>query len=595
MSTSASDPNGSVDASGGGDAGTDSVRHKRNYSEVMQDRSHTQAGNNARIQQIMAGTGDDLAPTNAVVHEHTLGQSAAPLLSTGNSARKLISEYEEKINSLAKESAPDHTVYFSTVHSKTKGDVLVERTKKMKAGDASVGSSESVATDKQTFIPSTFVNSTISQFEERLRAKFDKIDVDKEGPKAVSASIQSTTPTATRPSCNSAQEEENEALMKRQAIRAIMHDTSLTPRERSLRLSSVDNSISVRFERMVEDEANELKRQTIRSIMQDSSLTADERIEWLQGLAMTEDAMEQRDRNDTEEEEEYGLGRGLSSSLQEHSVNDSSHYFSQQSQLSSHAEERDDNYGLAIATAIAQDDEPEYIYNAIEYEPDSKPPLHRNRRFRVYTCFALFVALVIVTTMTVFVTVLSKEDEVTNEYITKDEGPTTMPTTSPTTGREDSGIIEQLEAGVLLRGETFDTMADEDPRILALDWILHGDGMQLVSDDVNLYQRYALAVIAYAFDSEAWFVCGKRDINATTSECEVYDYIKNVTETFGVWLSSTDECGWYGVTCSDDGIVRGVELINNDLIGSIPHELTGECLNCVTWYCSGALFVLTIA
>jgi len=49
----------------------------------------------------------------------------------------------------------------------------------------------------------------------------------------------------------------------------------------------------------------------------------------------------------------------------------------------------DDNFGLAVATAIAPDDEPDYVYNAIEFDPEAKPPLHKNRRFRVYTYFAL--------------------------------------------------------------------------------------------------------------------------------------------------------------------------------------------------------------
>ena len=38
--------------------------------------------------------------------------------------------------------------------------------------------------------------------------------------------------------------------------------------------------------------------------------------------------------------------------------------------------------GLAVATAVTDADVyDEYIYSAIEYDPDSKPPLHRNRRF----------------------------------------------------------------------------------------------------------------------------------------------------------------------------------------------------------------------
>ena len=43
-----------------------------------------------------------------------------------------------------------------------------------------------------------------------------------------------------------------------------------------------------------------------------------------------------------------------------------------------------DSAGLAVATAIADDEEPDYVYNAVEYDPDAKPPLHKNRRFRAY-------------------------------------------------------------------------------------------------------------------------------------------------------------------------------------------------------------------
>mmetsp|Transcript_7515 Transcript_7515/g.15005 ORF Transcript_7515/g.15005 Transcript_7515/m.15005 type:complete len:272 (+) Transcript_7515:2989-3804(+) len=123
-----------------------------------------------------------------------------------------------------------------------------------------------------------------------------------------------------------------------------------------------------------------------------------------------------------------------------------------------------------------------------------------------------------------------------------------------------------------------------DPRLLALDWILHRDGMQLVSDDVNLYQRFVLAVFAYSLDSFAWYSCGKLGENFTVNieedvekfpenVCPVWNPYINRTETFGVWLSSTPECTWFGITCSDDGVVKGIELMYNDLIGQIPHEL----------------------
>jgi hypothetical protein len=141
------------------------------------------------------------------------------------------------------------------------------------------------------------------------------------------------------------------------------------------------------------------------------------------------------------------------------------------------------------------------------------------------------------------------------------------PTASPLTNREQSGIIEQIEAGVLQRGAVFANMTVDDPRRMALEWILHHDQMQLNSDDVNLYQRYVLALLAFSLDSLAWYYCGNhRMVNANETEdfvqedCDVLAATGELTK-HKVWLSSTDECEWYGVKCSsNDGVLRGLEL-----------------------------------
>ncbi len=65
-------------------------------------------------------------------------------------------------------------------------------------------------------------------------------------------------------------------------------------------------------------------------------------------------------------------------------------------------------------------------------------------------------------------------------------------------------------------------------------------------------------------------------MNFTDTSCSVYSQALNETRDFGIWLSGAPECSWYGVTCSADGIVRAVELINNNLAGVLPHELTGK-------------------
>lgn len=236
--------------------------------------------------------------------------------------------------------------------------------------------------------------------------------------------------------------------------------------------------------------------------------------------------------------------------------------------------------GLAVATAIDANDEDDYIYAAIEYDPDSKPPLHKNRRFRVYTCLALMIVAAVCAIVAVYVAKGSKGVEITEKEELWDGDPTTSPTLAPTTDREASGIREQVEAQILQRGANFTDMDPSDPRYQALDWILHYDQLQLDSDDVNLYQRYVLALLAFTFDSLAWYACGEHrkfgnvTENFVTEECRVQNMATGQVEEHSVWLSSTEECDWYGVICSSDEVVRGVELMGNDLIGEIPPEIS---------------------
>jgi hypothetical protein len=61
-------------------------------------------------------------------------------------------------------------------------------------------------------------------------------------------------------------------------------------------------------------------------------------------------------------------------------------------------------------------------------------------------------------------------------------------------------------------------------------------------DTSKLRQRYTLALIGIQFDYRAWFNNG-------------------TDQTSFDWLTITeDECKWFGVSCSDDGIVTAVEL-----------------------------------
>eukprot|EP00581_Thalassiosira_minuscula_P009418 CAMPEP_0183706430 /NCGR_PEP_ID=MMETSP0737-20130205/3263_1 /TAXON_ID=385413 /ORGANISM="Thalassiosira miniscula, Strain CCMP1093" /LENGTH=676 /DNA_ID=CAMNT_0025933843 /DNA_START=44 /DNA_END=2074 /DNA_ORIENTATION=+ len=236
--------------------------------------------------------------------------------------------------------------------------------------------------------------------------------------------------------------------------------------------------------------------------------------------------------------------------------------------------------GLAVAMAVDTANEDEYIYSAIEYDPDSKPPLHKNRRFRVYTCLAFVVVISVIVVVVVTIAKSAKGTDTEYEDVLVNGAPSQSPTPSPTTNREASGIREQIEAGVLQRGANWTTIPKDDPRYRALDWILHYDELKLESDDKNLYQRYVLALLAFALDSLAWYNCGEHRKFSNETEffveeiCEVQVKETGQLETHSVWLTSTDECEWYGVICSGDGVVRGIELMGNDLIGEIPPEIS---------------------
>ena len=171
--------------------------------------------------------------------------------------------------------------------------------------------------------------------------------------------------------------------------------------------------------------------------------------------------------------------------------------------------------------------------------------------------------------MVVNITKSTMADEIVSLSVNYTSPLSRSPMAAPTTNRKASGIRDQIEPGVLLRGVKFDDLDKKDPRWMALQWILFKDQMQLQSNDKNLYQRYVMALIAYTMDSLAWKYCGEHrefdpKFGNVTEEyvvenCTVVD-VTGEEEGSGVWLSSTGECGWYGAVCSSDDVLRGLQL-----------------------------------
>ncbi len=120
--------------------------------------------------------------------------------------------------------------------------------------------------------------------------------------------------------------------------------------------------------------------------------------------------------------------------------------------------------------------------------------------------------------------------------------------TNSTTPSRETLFVKVLESSVLQRNATFGDMDSDDPRYLALDWILNQDEMSVDADDKRLNQRYVLALLAFAFDYQAWKPIGENVASIVDGDN---------------WLSSADVCLWYNVTC-EENVIRYLYLGKQD-------------------------------
>jgi hypothetical protein len=130
-------------------------------------------------------------------------------------------------------------------------------------------------------------------------------------------------------------------------------------------------------------------------------------------------------------------------------------------------------------------------------------------------------------------------DLVESEIVYVTASPTRASTLPPTTAR-DSAVMQMIESSALQRSAQFSTMSADDPRVLALDWILHDDELQLEANHPGLIQRYTLALLAFQFDHLTWH----------------YDVANLTSDGTLDWLSSTHECEWYGISCHDTKVTE---------------------------------------
>ena len=74
----------------------------------------------------------------------------------------------------------------------------------------------------------------------------------------------------------------------------------------------------------------------------------------------------------------------------------------------------------------------------------------------------------------------------------------------------------------------------ENPVYLAFTWIAEDDPLFLCPDDINLLQRYVLALLYFATNGDNWSKCRRDGL----APCNA-----------GNFLSGVHECMWGGITC----------------------------------------------
>ena len=202
---------------------------------------------------------------------------------------------------------------------------------------------------------------------------------------------------------------------------------------------------------------------------------------------------------------------------------------------------KDSSVHLAVAKEVdpSVDDGP--IYEASYYEPNETPPRYKTRKCQIYTAIILFLIAVLITLAVVF-SIKKRKERSTVIYIPKNR-----------TQSRESFIANTLLKG----GVNFEKLDKDDPRQLAYEWILQHDTKKAHLNNPNfLMQRYALALLAFQLDFSGWTYCGAHSNATVKCSVETDDY---VMKEYSRWLTDTDECEWYGVSCFDNGLVR--ELI----------------------------------
>jgi len=146
-----------------------------------------------------------------------------------------------------------------------------------------------------------------------------------------------------------------------------------------------------------------------------------------------------------------------------------------------------------------------------------------------------------------------------------DPGPNPL----PSAGEIICGNLTPAERQTLILGQlaTYsgtDVTLSGTPQNEAFRWLIDDDAVKVCPEEfLDVQQRYILAVLYFSTNGDQWSVCNARSA-LSPKQCPGGE-----NERF---LSSSDVCFWYGISCNRMR-VSGVSIDENNLRGNLPDEL----------------------
>jgi hypothetical protein len=203
--------------------------------------------------------------------------------------------------------------------------------------------------------------------------------------------------------------------------------------------------------------------------------------------------------------------------------------------------------GLVVAFAVDEDGEDMFIPSAVQFDPDAKPPIYRNRRFRLYACLAIIVVVIGTVAATVGITLTPSTEEAPQVDVPY---------------RATLGIRESVER--IVGSEKLEDL--DSPYRKALDWIQDSDPLQSTPESATFTQRYIAAYFYFATSvKKPWGGGCSPAKDGENDEC-VYKRLTSVDPVIYAevpwwrWLSINSECVWAGIFCDESGQVRSMEF-----------------------------------